>query len=170
MDSKSGLKKLNFSCGDNIREGWDNCDWQESKDKRVIFCDANAFPYPFKDNTYDYILLKQCLNFYEDPRRVLVELWRISRDKAIIDIEVPYFNNKGAFTDMDSKRFFHEQSFITFVEDNCRIEKKNNFKIAYLYLEPTRIGKLFPKSLRKKLSLFISGLIGKMFVKLEVRK
>ena len=164
------IKKLNFSCGGDIRSGWDNCDWQETDDVRVIFCDANTFPYSFKDDTYDYILLKQCLNFYENPRWVLLELWRIAKDKGIIAIEVPYFNNKGAFTDMDSKRFFHEQSFITFVEDNCRIEKKNNFEIAHLYLEPTRVGKFFPVSLRKKLSLFIGGLIGKMYIKLRIKK
>jgi len=169
MDVKS-LKKLNFSCGDDIREGWDNCDWQETKRKDVIYCNANKFPYPFKDNIYDYILLKQCLNFYEDPRKVLLELWRISRNNAIIDIEVPYYNNKGAYTDIDSKRFFHEQSFITFVEDNCRIEKKRKFEIISIFLEPTKIGSFFPSSLRKKLSLFINGLIGKMYVKLRVIK
>ena len=129
--NKSDLKKLNFSCGDDIREGWDNCDWQETKRKEVIYCNANKFPYPFFDDNYDYIFLKQCLNFYEDPRRVLLELWRISRNNAIIDIEVPYYNNKGAYTDIDSKRFFHDQSFIKFVEDNCRIEKKKKFEIVY---------------------------------------
>ena len=47
------MKKLNFSCGGDIKEGWDNCDIQESQN--VLFCDANKFPYPFNDNTYDYI-------------------------------------------------------------------------------------------------------------------
>ncbi len=164
------MKKLNFSCGNDIREGWDNCDWQETHDKKVIYCDANKFPFPFTDNAYDIILLKQCLNFYEDPRQVLLELWRIAKPGAIISIEVPYYNNKGAYTDMDSKRFFHDQTFITFVENNCRIDKTPQFKILMLYLEPTVVGRFFPSFVRKKLSLFITGLIGKMFVKLQVIK
>lgn len=164
------MKKLNFSCGDDIKSGWDNCDWQETERKEVIYCNADAFPYPFKNNTYDYILLKQCLNFFQDPRKTLVELHRIAKNDCIIDIEVPYYNNKGAYTDLDSKRFFNDQSFIKFIEDNCRIEKKGNFEIIEIKLEPTRFGKLFPKSLRKNLSVFIGGLIGKIYVKLKVKK
>lgn len=146
------MKKLNFSCGDDIKVGWDNCDWQETSRKDIIYCDANKFPYPFEDSTYNYILLRQCLNFYQDPRKVLVELHRISKNNGIIEIEVPYYNNKGAYTDLDSKFFFNDQSFIKFVEDNCRIEKKNNFELVKLILEPTKFGKIFPESLRKKLS------------------
>ena len=164
------MKKLNFSCGDDIRVGWDNCDWQKTDRKDVIYCNADKFPYPFKDNTYDYILLKQCLNFYQDPRKVLLELHRISKNNCIIDIEVPYYNNKGAYTDLDSKRFFNDQSFIKFVENNCRIEKKDSFEIISLILEPTNAGKFFPEFLRKKLSLFIGGLISKIYVKLKVNK
>mgnify|MGYP001592428625 CR=1 FL=1 len=52
------MKKLNFSCGNDMREGWDNCDWQKTRRKDVIYCDANKFPYPFKDNTYDHVLLR----------------------------------------------------------------------------------------------------------------
>ncbi len=164
------MKKLNFSCGGDIREGWDNCDWQKTNKKNIVYCNADEFPYPFKDNVYDYILLKQCLNFYQDPRKTLIELHRISKNNCIIDIEVPYYNNKGAYTDIDSKRFFHEHSFITFIEDDCRIEKKKRFEIVYLYLEPTKAGKFIPSLLRKRLSLFISGLIGKMYIKLRVIK
>lgn len=34
------MKRLNFGCGSNIREGWDNVDRQDF--------DFNEFPYPIK--------------------------------------------------------------------------------------------------------------------------
>ena len=49
------MRKLNFGCGRDIKKGWDNCDKQEGKG--IITFNADKFPYPFKDNTYDYILL-----------------------------------------------------------------------------------------------------------------
>ena len=162
------MKKLNFSCGSDIREGWDNCDWQKSS--KVIFCDANKFPYPFKDNTYDYVLLRQCLNFFYDPRQCLLELRRICKNNAMIRIEVPHYANKGAYTDLDTKHWFNEQSFIKFVEDNCRIEKDKKFEISSLILTPTLLGKFFPNFVKKYLSLIINGLYSQIHIELKVIK
>ncbi len=50
------MKKLNFECGDDIREGWDNYDIRESASMNFDF---NEFPYILKDNTYDLIFLKK---------------------------------------------------------------------------------------------------------------
>lgn len=162
------MKRLNFACGDDIREGWDNCDWQESK--KIKFCDANEFPYPFKNNTYDYVLLKQCLTLFDNPRKVLLELRRICKNEAIIEIRCAYYNNKGAYTDLDTKHWFNNQTFIKLCENNCRIDKKDLFRIKELMLIPTPIGKILPKFVREKLSLFTGGLISVINVKLEVIK
>ena len=172
------MKKLNFACGNDIRDGWDNCDWQETnrkaiththretlKGKGVIFCDANKFPYSFKDNVYDYILLRQCLTLFDNPRKVLVELHRISKNKAIIHIEVAHYSNKGAYTDLDTKHWFNEQSFVKFIEHNCRINEKNIFELIELKLiterksdgslfEPTQYFRLTPSG--HKLCEFIT--------------
>jgi ubiquinone/menaquinone biosynthesis C-methylase UbiE len=160
------MKKLNFSCGNDIKEGWDNCDWQ--KGKNVIFCDANKFPYPFKKNTYDYIYARNCLQLFNEPRKVLEELWRISKDGAIIEVITAHWHNKGAYTDLDTKHFFNEQSFIKLVEGNCRIEYKPKFKIEKIKLVQTKIGKFIP--FREKLSNIFGGLIGEMNIKLKVIK
>ena len=162
------MKKLNFSCGNDIKKGWDNCDSQKSN--KVIYCNADKFPYPFKDNSYDYILLKQCLNLFENPRKVIEELRRISIGGGVIEIEVAYYNNKGAFTDLDTRHWFNEQSFFKYLENNCRIKKENYFKLIELKLIPTLVGKFFPEYLRNKLNLFISGLISQIHLKLKVIK
>jgi|WetSurMetagenome_2_1015567.scaffolds.fasta_scaffold24712_8 ubiquinone/menaquinone biosynthesis C-methylase UbiE len=162
------MKRLNFACGADIREGWDNCDIQPGKG--IIYCDADKRPYPFEDNTYDYVLLKEALVCFLYPRRVLNELRRICKKGAIIDIEVPYYANKGAYNEFDVLHYFSESTFELLCNNNCRTEEEIKFKIISMELEPTKIGKFFPKIIRNKLSLFINGLIGRMFVKLEVVK
>ena len=157
-------KRLNFGCGIDIKEGWDNCDKQ--KGKGIITFNADKFPYPLKDNTYDYILMKQSLDFIEDIRATLFELWRVSKPNAIIRIEVPYYNNRGAFNDIETKHFFSDNSFRIFVEETCIINKQNKFKIDELILTPTIVGKFLPKGLRNRLS----GLISQIHVKLRVMK
>ena len=147
------MKKLNFSCGNNIRSGWDNCDWQKTNRKDVIFCDADKFPYPFKDDIYDYVLLRQCLTLFDNPRKCLVELYRISKNNGTIHIEVAHYSNKGAYTDLDTKHWFNDQTFIKLYENNCRIDKKDMFKLVELKLIPTKVGKFIPDFIRRSLSL-----------------
>lgn len=163
------MKRLNFGCGTDIREGWDNCDIQ--KGEGVISFDANIFPYKkLKDNFYDYIYLREILPVINEPDKVLFELWKKSKPGCIIEIEVPYHNNKGAVNDMQLKHFFNDKIFEIFVEEKCVINKKKRFEIYELELEPTRIGSIFPRYIRGRLALFIGGLISKVHVKLKVNK
>jgi len=163
------MNKLNFGSGSDIKEGWDNVDIQESPKLTMIF-NFNEFPYPIKDNTYDYIFLSQVLEHLDKPDKVLLELRRICKPNGIIRIEVPYYNNKGAFGSMEHIHYFSDETFKDFIEERKVINKKNEFEISSLELTPTNIGKLFPRYIRKKLSLFIGGLISKVYVELEVIK
>ena len=65
--------KLNFGCGTDIKEGYVNADIQEGAD--LVF-DFNKFPYPFKDNEFDYIYSRNVLEYLENPEKVLIELRR----------------------------------------------------------------------------------------------
>jgi len=163
------MKKLNFGCGNDIRAGWDNVDIQKSPKLTKIF-DFNKFPYPIKKDCYDLIYLSNVLEHLEKPDKVLEELWRISKHNAIIEIIVPYYNNKGAFNDMQHLHYFSDKTFQTFVERSKKINKNRKFEIKKLTLLPTNIGKLIPKAIREKLSLFIGGLISQVHVKLKVIK
>lgn len=147
------MKKLNFGCGEDIIEDFDNFDIQDF--------DFNIFPYPIKDNTYDYILLKQVLEHLEKPEKVLQELVRISKDKCKIVIEVPHYNNKGAYNDIQHIHFFNENCFRDF----------DNLEVIDIELIPTTIGRfcLF-EFIRRKLNLFISGLYSKIKVVYSVVK
>lgn len=162
------MKKLNFACGSDIKKGWDNCDIQSNKD--IIYCNANLFPYPFDDNTYDFIVLRQCLYIFDDPRKCLEEIHRISKNKAIIHIEFPHAGNIGTYNEISSKHHYTEKTFFHFVNNTNRNFKKKIFKIIRLDPRPTWISQFFPKSLRKNLSYFIMGMYNNVIVKLEVIK
>lgn len=159
------MKKLNFGCGPDIRRGWDNCDIQKSKG--VIFCDGNKFPYPFKDNTYDLVCMREVLPVLDDIEKVLDEIWRITKYNGAIEIEVPYYNGKGAINDFQAKNFFNDTVFEIFVNQRNKIKKEKKFEIIKLELEPTNLGKLLPKYLREKVSLVLGGFISKVHVILK---
>jgi len=163
------MKKLNFGCGNDIRLGWDNCDVQGGKG--VISFDFDAFPYPLKNNTYDLIYSCSVLQMLDRPDRVLNELWRIAKKGASIKIEVPYWNNKGAYNDIQTKHLFNENSFINFVEQKpCRIDMIRKFRVIKLIKHVTSIGMMIPESIRRKIDLFVGGLYSNIEIELEVVK
>ena len=73
------MKRLNFGCGPDIREGWDNIDVQKGKGITKSF-NFDKFPYPIKDNTYDYILMKMVIEHLSKPDKSIEELWRITKN------------------------------------------------------------------------------------------
>lgn len=162
------MRKLNFGCGPDIKQGWDNVDIQKNPKITKSF-DFNKFPYPLKENHYDYVLMKQILSYLK-PKKVLHELHRICKPNAVIIIEVPYYNSKGAFNDMDHLHYFSNTTFKVFVESPNILQKQKKFEIIKLELIPTKIGKLIFKPIREKLALFFGGLISQVHVKLRVIK
>lgn len=163
------MKKLNFGCGIKIKEGWDNVDIQKDKKLTKSF-DFNKFPYPLKKNYYDYILIENILEHLDEPEKVLNELWKIAKRGGILEIIAPHYTNKGAYSDFQHKHFFNEICFSQLASQENKIEKKPKFEMIELKLTPTSFGKIFPEFIRKKLSLFINGLISQIHVKMKVLK
>jgi SAM-dependent methyltransferase len=165
----NNLKKLNFGCGNDIREGWDNCDIQP---QAPIKFDFNKFPYPLKNDYYDYVLIYTVLENLENPSKVFEELRKKCKKNAIVEIICPYWNNKGVWNDPFSKRGFNETFFRLIAErpPEYYIDHTPQFKIDSLKLIPTNVGKWLPKIIREKLSTFVSGMIMHIHVKLRVIK
>jgi hypothetical protein len=166
----NNLKKLNFGCGNDIRDGWDNCDLQP---EAPINFDFNIYPYnKLKDNYYDYILIYTVLENIDYPEKALNELRKKCKNGAIIDITAPYWNNKGVWNDLKSKRGFNEECFKLLADrsKNYYINNKRDFAIESIELIPTNVGKWIPKLIREKLSTFVSGMIMHIHVKLRVLK
>jgi len=163
------MKKLNFGCGSDIREGWDNADMQKGTNINYVF-DFDKFPYPFPENYYDYVLMKSVIEHLIYPDRALLEIHKCCKNGATIKIITDHYSNKGAYNSLEHKSWFNENAFINFVEAHTLIIKREGFKIKKLDITPTIIGKFFPKWIRNKLSLFINGLQSQIHIEYEVIK
>lgn len=111
------IKKLNLGCGTDYKEGWTNTDKNRNV-KADKYFDLNRFLYPFKDDSFDFVLLSMVLEHVDSPLKVLEELWRICKDRALIHISVPHWSSYIAYTDMTHKNFFSGLSFHYFEVGN----------------------------------------------------
>lgn len=149
-------KKLNFGCGDKILRSYINCDKEPYKGVDIRF-DFDYFPYPFDDNSFDYILAHYVFEHLKYPEKVLKELWRISKPNAIIFISVPYWNSMLAHTDIDHKHYFSVRSLTRICEPKL-FDKKVTLQ-PYLRIPFWR-----------KLKDFICGIVNVIDLELKVKK
>jgi SAM-dependent methyltransferase len=164
------MKKLNFGCGRQIKEGWINVDIQKGKGVDKSF-DFNKFPYPFKDDSFDYILLDNVLEHLEKPVEVVKELHRICKKDAIIEIIVPYYNTYYAYVDVTHLHFFNEDTFYNLFEGNkYDLEKKELFKVISIKSIPQRYLRWIPKFILNILKRGFGNIIVNLIVKVRVVK
>ena len=102
--------KLNFGCGNDIKDGWINQDMAQLPGVDVVH-DLRVFPWPFKDNQFEIIYLKDVLEHLPDTIKTMEELYRIAKSDAEINLTVPYWNSVTAFGDPTHIRSFNEFSF-----------------------------------------------------------
>jgi SAM-dependent methyltransferase len=102
--------KLNLGCGNDIKEGFVNLDFYKFKGADVIH-DLNVLPYPFRENQFEYIAMRNILEHLNDPYRVMHEIHRISKKGAIIEIQTPHFSSDNVWGDLQHKRGFNSATF-----------------------------------------------------------
>jgi ubiquinone/menaquinone biosynthesis C-methylase UbiE len=85
--------KLNLGCGSKILENYTNLDKFDYYNPNVVH-DLEVTPYPFEDNSVDEILMSHVLEHIgQDPdifNNIIKELYRICKNKSIIEIIVPH--------------------------------------------------------------------------------
>jgi len=123
------LKKLNLGCGKKYLEGWVNLDISykdiyENKIKVDIKHDLNKFPWPFKDNEFDIILLEHNLEHLKDIYKVMKELTRISKNGGRIKIITPHFSCYLAYRDPTHLHYFSRDSIDYFKGKNIVLSKR----------------------------------------------
>jgi SAM-dependent methyltransferase len=109
------ISALNLGCGKDIKKSDANTIWTNSdivKADGVDFvCDFNSYPWTsFEDNQFNYILCKDVLEHLDNVVRAMEEIYRIGKPGAIVEIHVPYYASKAAFTDPTHRRGFTENS------------------------------------------------------------
>lgn len=168
-------KKLNFGCGVKIKpkkNGWINVDIVKEVDVDKSF-DFEKFPYPFEDNTFDYVYIDNVLEHLDNIPKVMDELWRICKNNAIIEIFVPYWNHSVAYNDPTHKHYFNTNVF----EDLCNDDSPYNKLKPERKLELIKVKKI-PGSIKRRIPLkilnfldkFLHGMFIEINAKIKVKK
>lgn len=134
--------KLNLGCGNDHKRGYLNCDISSEVNPDKIVDLTKKLP--FKDNSVEEILLHHVLEHFHEPLKILKELYRISKNKAVIRIRVPYFSHESAFSMLDHYHQFSWTSFDALEKNHaCHWQSVGTFKILKKKLVWRKIFLLF---------------------------
>lgn len=129
------MERLNVGCGNDYREGWTNLDFNKNFKPDVSF-DINEIykdkKLPFKDNTFDLIILYDVLEHFPEPLPILRELYRVCKIGGIIEIKVPY--GELVWGNLDHKRMFLLGSFDMINFDHHASSKERNVQLEEMKL------------------------------------
>jgi len=97
--------KLNLGSGEVKIEGYFNVDFIKSKGVDLVH-DLNKLPLPFKEDTFEEILVLNILEHVSNPWSLMCEIKRIGKPGCIVKIITPHFSSGNVWADMQHKRGF----------------------------------------------------------------
>lgn len=161
------IMKLNMGCGKDIKPGFINVDYYKLPGIEKVY-DFNKFPYPFKDNTFNFILMRNILEHLSDPVSVMNELHRISKPSTTIYIRVPHFSSCNVWGDIEHKRGYNYSSFASrsLIKKFEIVKRKIIFSHWKFFMRP--FVKLFPYFYEKHLAYIFNAV--DLVVELKVKK
>ena len=129
---EEGLK-LNLGCGDVRIPGFLGMDiiYTDAVDR---ICDLER-QWCFEDNSVSRIIANDIIEHLKDPIHAMNEIWRVCRDGAIVEMQIPTTDGRGAFQDPTHKSFWNANSFCYYCEELGLIHLgrkygfKGNFKV-----------------------------------------
>ena len=151
------MKSLNLGCGKDKRKDFVNVDYFKKFNPDLCF-DLNKLPYPFKDNTFDVVLMKHIIEHLDKPIEVLKEINRICKPGALIQINTPHFSSRNAWSDMEHRRPFSYCSFSIYCQIYGGFEiikQKITFSHWKFYMR--LFVKLFPEFYEKHLAYIFTA-------------
>jgi predicted SAM-dependent methyltransferase len=96
------------------------------------------FPYPFADSSFDAIYCSDVIEHLQNIVKVMEEIHRIGKDKAIVTITTPHFSCSNSFTDPTHIHHLGYFSFDYFTGENqqdfytsVRFKKMNTALVFY---------------------------------------
>jgi len=114
-DEDKQLKRLNLGCGLKKFDGYLNVDSSELvKPDQVV--DLNVTPWPWKDNEFGHIVAKDILEHLGDTPddfiKIMKEMYRVSDNGAVWEVQVPHWRCDIALDDVTHKRSLTLGSFM----------------------------------------------------------
>ena len=123
------LKRLNLGCGLNKFDGYLNVDVSDLvKPDQIV--DLNVTPWPWKDNEFGHIVAKDVLEHLggdaNDFVSVIKEMYRISDNGAVWEVQVPHWRCDVALDDPTHKRLITLGTFMLFNQKKIYERTKDN--------------------------------------------
>lgn len=123
IDASKQKRKLNIGCGVDKKEGYVNLDWLEELEPDVVH-NLNEYPYPFADNSFDFIEIFHILEHLEKPFEAMAELNRILAPGGELYIKVPHFSR--GFTHAEHEHGF-DVTFPLYFDKNFARDKFSGY-------------------------------------------
>jgi len=141
--------KLNVGAGKLCYDNYINVDIKYFSGIDII-CNIDGVLLPFKDCSFDEILVDHTLNHIDNMMNLMEEIHRVGIAGAKVLISEPYYRYEGAFQDPTHKHFFAERTFEIFCENyEYNYYTKARFEVVSVKLSITH--KTKTKSLAKKI-------------------
>jgi hypothetical protein len=106
-DEDKITKKINLGCGMSKFKGFVNVDISKATNPDEVV-DLNKFPWPWKNDEFGHVFAKDILEHLgetgEDFIKVIKEMYRVSENGAIWEIQVPHWRCDIAMDDPTHKR------------------------------------------------------------------
>jgi len=156
------IVKLNLGCGTDYREGFINVD-NSPYIKTDIKFDLDTYPFPFKDNSVDYINCTAVIEHLKDMLKFMEEIHRILKKGGKIRFRVPLAGTFVDYRDPTHKQHIIPNTFDMFMKKETRtITTKAKFKGKIWVTIPFFHNLKFPKKLA-----FLNSVINNLFTGLE---
>ena len=134
--------KLNMGCGYRKRDGYLNIDLFPDCLPDVV-CDLESLPWPWNDNSADRVLFNHSLEHLGQDSRTFLgmmkELYRICRDGAEIEINVPHPRHDNFINDPTHVRIITPSLLNMFNRHQCdewrRTGASNSPLAHYLHVD-----------------------------------
>lgn len=132
------VKRINLGCGFLKLDGFLNVDGSDfcKPDQKV---DLNQFPWPWKDDEFSHIVAKDILEHLGDTSadfiKVIQEMYRISDNGAIWEVQVPHWRCDIAVDDPTHVRVITSNTFKLFDQKLCIDRVQQGLSHSYLSIE-----------------------------------
>lgn len=108
---------LDLGCGRRKHENAIGVD-VDSRSDADVRCDLNGTPLPFQSDSFDGIICHSIIEHLDDVLTVMIELHRVAKAGAMIDIITPHFSALYSWDDPTHRHHFSSNSFDYFLPDS----------------------------------------------------
>ena len=175
-------KVLHLGCGNSKIQNTVSVDINSKANPDIVW-DLNNVPWPIEDNKFDRTIALNVIEHLNDTLKLLKEIYRVSKNNAIINILVPHFSSGAAFVDPTHKSYFSYRTFDYFIkgkdlENEYGFYDEMRFELKKYYIQISPFWRFvpfvlffvrkFPKLWEDYLCYIIRG--EGIFFQLEVKK